>query len=79
MQKVMIELEPEQIDSIVIGEIQNSLDGLEEDLQKAKASNESGYLGVFDNNPIEDSKQIADYIKAMKLVLSYYSGESTCF
>ena len=72
-----INLEPEQVDSIVIQEMRYHIDSLERDYELANSGGE--YLGVFDNDPIQDALLIAEHIEAFEKVLRYYSGESTKF
>ena len=72
-----VDLEPEQVDNIVIQEMRYHIDSLERDYKTASEGGE--YLGVFDNDPIQDSLLIAEHIEAFEKVLRYYSGESTKF
>lgn len=77
--KHVIEMEPEQVDAIVVAELRSSIDSLEQDLERNQDIPEDDYLGVFDNDKNLDAARIVEYIEALKLVLSYYSGESTTF
>lgn len=77
--KHVIEMEPEQVDAIVVAELKSSIDSLEQDLERNQDIPEDDYLGVFDNDKNLDAARIVEHIEALKLVLSYYSGESTTF
>ena len=72
-------LEPEQVDAIVIAELKSNIDSLEQDLEYHSDIPEEDYLGIFDNDKSTDAMLTVQHIEAFKLVLSFYSGESTIF
>lgn len=72
-----VDLEPEQVDSIIIQEMRYHIDSLERDYQTASSGGD--YLGVFDNDPIQDALMISEHIEAFEKVLRYYTAESTIF
>jgi hypothetical protein len=71
MNKVIIELEPEQIDAVVIADINSSIEAFEEYLEKR--ANDEGFA-IFDSDPIKDVEYLLEHIQAFKLVLEYYGG-----
>ena len=73
-----IELEPEQIDAIVIGELKGNIDSLERNLEHTQDANDD-YLGVFDNDPNKDADLLVQHIEAMKMIIKFYGGHSTIF
>lgn len=77
--KHVIEMEPEQVDAIVVAELKSSIDSLEQDLKYHSDIPEDDYLGIFDNDKSRDAMLTVQHIEAFKLVLSFYSGESTTF
>jgi len=73
MSKVKIEMEDEQVDAIIIGELQNQINWFEWDLeQRSKGEG----LAFFDNDPEKDVEYIEEYLRAFEMVLSYYDGPS---
>lgn len=74
-----INLEPEQVDAIVIAELKSNIDSLEKDLEYHSDIPEDDYLGIFDNDKSTDAMLTVQHIEAFKMVLSFYSGESTLF
>lgn len=77
--KHVIEIEPEQVDAIVIAELKSNIDSLEQDLEYHSDIPEDDYLGIFDNDKNKDAMLTVQHIEALKLVLSFYSGSTTNF
>lgn len=71
MSKVMIEMEDEQVDSIVVQEIKNCIKGFERDLE---LRTDGKGLAIFDNDPVKDVLYIQEHISAFKLVVKCYGG-----
>lgn len=69
MSKITFELEEEQVDSIVIQELQRSLELFEKDIEER--SNDTG-LAIFDHDPVKDVLYIQEHVSALKLILEYY-------
>lgn len=65
MSKITIELEPEQIDVIVVEDLKWHLDRFRQDLKLDKPR-------IFHMDPVKDKKKIKKMILAMRKVLSYY-------
>jgi len=61
----MIEVCDEQLNELVVADLQQSLQGLRQDL-------EVGCGGIWSHDPKEDRKIIKKHIKALKIVLEYY-------
>lgn len=74
MQKVMIELEDEQVDAIVIQELKNAIALFEQSIEER--SNGEG-LAWYDNDPIKDVNYLVEKVRAFTTVLEYFgvSGE----
>ena len=74
MQKVMIELEDEQVDAIVIQELKNAIASCEQSIEER--SNGEG-LAWYDSDPVKDVNYLVDQVRAFMTVLEYYgvSGE----
>lgn len=74
MQKVMIELEDEQVDAIVIQELKNAIASFEQSIEER--SNGEG-LAWYDNDPIKDVNYLVEKVRAFTTVLEYFgvSGE----
>ena len=70
MSKVMIEMESEQIDAIMIGELKCHIETFKKDLGQDL---ERG-VSIFDNDPKADVVYLNEYIEAFGLVLDYYGG-----
>ena len=73
-----IELEPEQIDAIIIGELRSNIDSLERNLESTQDADDD-YLGVFDHDPNKDADMIVQHIEALKMIVKYYGGDTTIF
>ena len=73
-----IELEDEQIDAIVIGELRSNIDSLERNLESTQDAGDD-YLGVFDNDPKKDADIMVQHIEALKMIVKYYGGHTTIF
>ena len=65
MSKITIELEPEQIDVIVVEDLKWHLDRFRQDLKLDKPR-------IFHVDPVKDKKKIKKMILAMRKVLSHY-------
>lgn len=65
MSKLTIELEPEQIDVIVVEDLKWHLDRFRQDLKLDKPR-------IFHLDPVKDKKKIKKMILAIRKVLSYY-------
>lgn len=65
MSKLTIELEPEQIDVIVVADLKWHLDRFRQDLKLDKPR-------IFHLDPVKDKKKIKKMILAIRRVLSYY-------
>jgi len=61
----MIEVNDEQLTDLVISDLQQSLQGLRQDLEERRG-------GIWSYDLKEDRKIIKKHIKALKLVLDYY-------
>jgi hypothetical protein len=64
-----IQLEYEQVDAIVIGELKSTYYTMQQDYEK-----ESG-MRVFVNDVEEDRKRIKKYMKALKMIIDWYGGK----
>jgi hypothetical protein len=71
MNKIMIEMEDEQVDAIVVQELKNALDGFERSIEER--SNGEG-LAFFDHDPAVDVMYIQKYIDAFRLAVDYYGN-----
>jgi len=69
MQKVMIELEDEQVDGIVIQELKNAIASFEQSIEER--SNGEG-LAWYDSDPVKDVNYLVDQVRAFMTVLEYY-------
>lgn len=69
MRTVTVELDSETVDKIVISQLANAVEGLEEDL---KLKNRSG---IFTSNLEEDNKMIRNHIRALGMVMNFFSNE----
>lgn len=70
--KVEVEIDWELADIIVTKNLMELLDTMEQDLY----SREQGTsMAIFEHDKKEDIKLMKKHIKAMKLVLKYYTGE----
>jgi hypothetical protein len=70
--KVTIELEPDQIDTLVKADLRSLLDCLESDLERVK-EDQKGY--VFESDWQKDAKEIEGHIRAFRKVLRYYGED----
>jgi hypothetical protein len=70
--KVTIELEPDQIDTLVKADLRSLLDCLESDLERVQ-EDQKGYVFVSDWQ--KDAKEIEGHIKAFEKVLRYYGED----
>ena len=62
---VAIEVCAEQLTELVIADLQQSLEGLKQDLKDGRG-------GLWSHDPKEDSKMLKKHIKALTLILEYY-------
>jgi hypothetical protein len=69
MTKVMLEMEPEQVDAIIVQELKSELERFEHDVE-LRANGEG--MAIFDNDPMKDVEYILEHIRALKTVLEYY-------
>ena len=65
---IMIEVNDEQLNELVAADLQQSLQGLKQDLHE-------GCGGIWSHDPQEDRKIIKKHIKAFKLILDYCGWE----
>ena len=74
MQKVMIELEDEQVDAIVIQELKNAIASFEQSIEER--SNGEG-LAWYDSDPGKGVNYLVEQVRAFTTVLEYFgvSGE----
>lgn len=75
--KFMLEVEPEQVDAIVLQSLNEALEMMEKDFED-RVDNDS-QLGIFSNDRLEDITRIQSHIDAFKKVISYYGGNETLF
>lgn len=75
--KTVIELEPEQIDAIVVQELTWALESFNHLLDSRRTGEEE--FGVFVNDVEADCDLIEDHISAVETVLRYYKGSDTLF
>lgn len=73
VRKVMVEMEDEQVDSIIVQELKYDLETFERDLED-RANGEG--MAVFDSDPIKDVEYILEHIRAFRTVLEYYGVNS---
>jgi hypothetical protein len=62
---ITIEVNDEQLTDLVVADLQQSLQGLRQDLEEGRG-------GIWSFDPKEDRKMIKKHIKALKLVLEHY-------
>jgi len=66
---ITIEVCDEQLNDLVVADLQQSLQGLRQDLDEGRG-------GIWSFDPKEDRKIIKKYIKALKLIIDYYGGDA---
>ena len=66
---ITIEVCDEQLNDLVIADLQQSLQGLRQDLEEGRG-------GIWSFDPKEDRKIIKKHIKALKLIIDYYGGDA---
>ena len=76
MQKVMIELEDEQVDAIVIQELKNAIASFEQSIEER--SNGEG-LAWYDTDPVKDVNYLVEQVRAFTTVLEYFGVSSEDF
>ena len=64
---ITIEVNDEQLNDLVVADLQQSLQGLRQDLEEGRG-------GIWSYDLKEDRKMIKKHIKALKLVIEYYGG-----
>lgn len=72
MAKVMIEMEPEQVDAILISELKWHIETFSKDLELREKGEG---MSIFDNDPKADVVYLNEYIEAFKLVFEYHGGK----
>ena len=70
--KIEVDVDWELTDSIVSKNLSDLLDTLEQDYEKRK---QGTGMAIFDTDKDKDLKLLKKHIKAMKLILKYYSGD----
>ncbi len=63
---INIELEPEQIDVIMVQELTRQIEDFEENIT-------NGGLAIFDDDQAKDAVHMQEYISALTLVRSWYT------
>ena len=71
--KATIELEYDQIQSIIVQELKETLEIMMRDLVD-RQSDTFGSGGIFDNDKETDIKLIKKHIKSLKRIIQYYGG-----
>jgi len=66
---ITIEVCDEQLNDLVVADLQQSLQGLRQDLEEGRG-------GIWSFDPKEDRKIIKKHIKALKLIIDYYGGDA---
>ena len=66
---ITIEVCDEQLNDLVVADLQQSLQGLRQDLEEGRG-------GIWSFDPKEDRKMIKKHIKALKLIINYYGGDA---
>jgi hypothetical protein len=66
---IMIEVNDEQLTDLVVADLQQSLQGLRQDLEEGRG-------GMWSHDPKEDRKIIKKHIKALTLIIGYYGGDA---
>jgi len=64
-----IEVNDEQLTDLVVADLQQSLQGLRQDLEEGRG-------GMWSHDLKEDRKIIKKHIKALKLIIDYYGGDA---
>jgi len=72
-----IELEPEQLDAIVVGELESTLVDFKEMLDARRTGEET--IGIFWHDVEADCDTIEDHISAFEMILKYYKGTDVLF
>jgi len=73
MKKVTVELDYDTVDNIIVGQLVDTLEHLQEDLELRKTG--SG-LAIFEHDPKEDVKILREHVDAFKIVLSYFGHKT---
>jgi len=69
--KYNIEMEPEQVNAIIIQELNQTIDGFKRDLA---LRNIGEGMAIFDCDLEKDVQCIQEYISALQRVVKYYGG-----
>ena len=64
---ITIEVNDEQLNDLVVADLQQSLQGLKQDLKEGRG-------GIWSYDLKEDRKMIKKHIKALELIIDYYGG-----
>ena len=64
---ITIEVNDEQLTELVVADLQQSLQGLRQELEEGRG-------GIWSYDLKEDRKMIKKHIEALKLVIDYYGG-----
>ena len=67
-----IEIEPEQVDAIIVNELKWAIANFEEDILSYETG--KGHISVFDTDPIKDVQMLSEHVAAFKKVLEYYGA-----
>jgi hypothetical protein len=65
-----IQLEFEQIDAIVIGELKSTYDTMKRDYEVDPV------MGIFHTDREKDKKEIKKYMKSLKRLIEWYGGKT---
>jgi len=69
MSMVTVKLDHDTVDGIVVDQLIDTLENLQDDLEKRK---DGSGLAIFEHDPKEDIKVLRDHVDAFKIVLSYF-------
>lgn len=68
-----IEVEPEQVNAIIVNELKLAIESFEEDILSYESG--KGHVFAFDADPIKDVQILSEYVAAFEKVLEYYGTE----
>jgi len=69
MNMVTVKLDYETVDGIVVDQLIDTLENLQDDLERRK---DGSGLAIFEHDLKEDIKVLRDHVDAFKIVLSYF-------
>jgi len=69
MGMVTVKLDHDTVDGIVVDQLIDTLENLQDDLEKRK---DGSGLAIFEHDPKADIKILRDHVDAFKIVLSYF-------